>query len=122
MPLWVVTSIGLLAAILLLTWLSYPLVIANIVENVRSVCFMLLILVLLSRFHIGNIALEWLGKHVFLCYLLQRLTMILLMRFGINSTCIPLFIVGSALGTVLLVIAFDRVFKKFDICIWGLRT
>ena len=111
---WVIGCVGLTAAVLILTKLPFPHGIAGIAGNLRAVCFMLLILIFLSRFQFGNFVLDWLGKHVFLCYMLQRLPMILLEHFDVSRTCIPLFVIGSAAGTVLLVLLIDPVIKCID--------
>ena len=111
---WGIACVGLTAFVVVLTKLSFPHGIDAILENVRAICFMTLILVLLSRFQIGNSVLAWLGKNVFLCYLLQRLPMILLHHIGVSTTCIPLFVVGSVVGTVLLVLLFGPVLRSVD--------
>ena len=78
------------------------------------ICLMLLILLILSWFRIGNPVLHWLGTHVFLCYMLQRLPMILLHHFGVSRSSIPLFVLGSAVGTVLLVFPCEKLLKWLD--------
>lgn len=106
---------GIMAVVVLvLTKFSFPHLFGGILENFRALCFMLLILAFLSRFQFGNAGLRWLGSHVFLCYLLQRLPMIVLNHFDISKTCVPLFVCGSAAGTVFLVLLFDRVMQKVD--------
>lgn len=86
----------------------------GILENIRGICLMLLILLILSWFRIGNPVLHWLGTHVFQCYMLQRLPMILLHHFGVSQSNISLFVLGSAVGTVLLVIPCEKLLKWLD--------
>ena len=111
---WITSCVFLLAVLLVLTKLSFPRVVSGLMENVRAIIFMLLILVFLSRVQIGNTVLKWLGTNVFLCYTLQRLPMIILNHFDVSKTSIPLFVIGSALGTVLLVFLFDKLLNALD--------
>ena len=111
---WLAACAALTAIVLVLTKLSYPHVIDGVVGNVRAICFMMLILAFLSRFQVGNCVLRWLGSHVFLCYLLQRLPMIVLHHFDVSKTCVPLFVIGSAAGTVLIVLLFSKVMSGLD--------
>ncbi len=104
----------LIVAVLLLTMLHLHGLFNGLMENVRAVCFILLILVLLSWFEFGNPVFHWLGAHVFLCYFLQRLPMIVLDHIGVSKSSIPLFVLGSAVGTVILVLLFDVLLKRID--------
>ena len=83
-------------------------------ENLRAILVMLLLILLLERLEFGNRLLDWVGKHVFGFYLLQRLPMILLKHFGVNQLSAALFVSVSVLGTVLLVVLFDSVFRRMD--------
>lgn len=106
---------GIMAVVVLvLTKISLPHLFGGILENIRALCFIPMILAFLSRFQLGNAALSWLGSHVFLCYLLQRLPMIVLNHFDISRMSVPLFVCGSAVGTVLLVLFFNRIIKIID--------
>ena len=104
----------LCGAFLVLTTSHFSQPVYGILENVRSILFMLLILVVLIRLQIGNPVLHWLGTHVFLCYMLQRLPMIVLDHFGFSWSSIPLFVLGSAVGTVLVTLIFNLFLKKID--------
>lgn len=104
----------LCAAFLVLTMSHFTQPVYGIMENVRAILFMLLILAALARFQVGNPVLLWLGTHVFLCYMLQRLPMILLDHFGVSNTCIPLFVLGSAAGTFVLVLLVDELLRRLD--------
>lgn len=104
----------LCGAFLVLTMSHFSQPVYGILENVRSILFMLLILVVLMRLQIGNPVLHWLGTHVFLCYMLQRLPMIVLDHFGVSLSSIPLFVLGSAVGTVFLVVIVDKLLKGLD--------
>ncbi len=101
-------------AFLVLTMCHFSQLVYGILENVRAILFMLLILVVLMRLQIGNPVLHWLGTHVFLCYMLQRLPMIVLDHFGVSLSSIPLFVLGSAVGTVFLVVIVDKLLKGLD--------
>lgn len=105
----------LFAAFLMLTMSHFTQPVYGIMENVRAILFMLLILAALARFQVGNPVLRWLGKHVFLCYMLQRLPMIVLDHFGVSKTSIPIFVIGSAIGTAVLVLLVDKLLRAIDL-------
>ena len=86
----------------------------GLLENLRGVLLMLLINVFLMRVRIGNSALAWLGKHVFLCYILQRLPMIIFETMGLPQYSIGLFVLASAAATLLLVLIYDRLLAALD--------
>ena len=90
----------------------------SILENLRSVLLMLLINLLLERIQIGNRLLYWLGTHVFECYLLQRIPMILFSHFGVQTFSATLFVCASAAVAVALVPLCSRLLQRFDYLIF----
>lgn len=99
--------------VLLLTQHSFHLPVL-IRGNLRAVFAMLSINLFLERFQIGNRLLHWLGSHVFECYLLQRLPMLLLSHFSVHQIDVTLFVLSSAVGTVLLVLPTSYLLRKLD--------
>ena len=53
--------------------------------ELRGIFFVLLVVLATSRIEIGNPVLNWLGKHTFEIYILQRLPMIALSGIGMNQ-------------------------------------
>ena len=83
-------------------------------ENLRAIALGLIILVLSERVHIGNPVLNWLGTHVFECYMVHRLPMIIfsqLCDLRFNRTC---FIILCAVSTVVLAEIASRLLRKVD--------
>ncbi len=111
---WASTCVVLTVLILLLSKVPFPHILDGIMENIRATLFMFLIIAFLARIQVGNVVLKWLGSNVFLCYLLQRLPMIVLNHFGVSKSSIPLFVVGSAIGTVLLVLLLKEVMIRLE--------
>lgn len=56
-----------------------------VMVELRGIFFVLLIVLATSRIKIGNPVLNWLGKHTFEIYILQRLPMIALGGIGMNQ-------------------------------------
>ena len=95
----------------------YPLptlMLAGIRDNLRAVFAMLLINLLLESIAMGNCVLSWLGSHVFECYLLQRIPMLLLRHFNVQAFSIPLFILGSAVVTIIFTLLFRKILDCLD--------
>lgn len=65
------------------------------VVELRGIFFVLLVVLATSRIKIGNPVLNWLGKHTFEIYILQRLPMIALSGIGINQYVY--FLIGTVL-------------------------
>lgn len=53
--------------------------------ELRGIFFVLFVVLATSRIKIGNSVLDWLGRHTFEIYILQRLPMIALSGIGINK-------------------------------------
>ncbi len=86
----------------------------GLLENLRGILLILLINIFLMRIRVGNAVLAWLGKHVFLCYFLHSLPMIVFESIGLPQYSIGLFVFASAAVTLLLVLIYDRLFAAFD--------
>lgn len=56
-----------------------------VMVELRSIFFVRLVILTTSRIKIGNPVLNWLGKHTFEIYILQRLPMIVLSGIGMNQ-------------------------------------
>ena len=56
-----------------------------VMVELRGIFFVLLVILATSRIQIGNPVLNWLGKHTFEIYILQRLPMIVLSGIGMNQ-------------------------------------
>ena len=82
------------------------------VVELRGLFFVLLVVLATSRIKIGNPVLNWLGKHTFEIYILQRLPMIALSGIGMNQyvyflicsvlTGLLAFLYQKFMGTLLL--------------------
>ena len=76
-------------------------------------CFVLLLVLLTMKLRIGNNILRWFGSHVFSIYILQRIPMIVLRYFKLNTHRYS-FITLSFLATLVLAVLFDAVMEKLD--------
>ena len=83
-------------------------------ENLRAINAMTFINIFLQRIRLGNRLLRWLGTHVFECYLLQRLPMIVLSRLGVQQASILIFTVLCASITIVLASICKRVMQAVD--------
>lgn len=72
-----------------------------VMVELRGIFFVLLVILSTSRIKIGNPVLNWLGKHTFEIYLLQRLPMIALSGIGMNQY-IYLFLCAVVTGLAAL--------------------
>lgn len=79
----------------------------------RHVFFAVVVVLVTMKVSVHNSILEYLGKHLFSIYILQRLPMILLLHLGINKHPI-LFIVISMAVTLAISYPFDLLIKKLD--------
>lgn len=68
----------------------------------RAPVFALLVFVATMRIQIRNVVLDWLGKHIFEIYILQRIPQIIFSHFGFNSNqyvfillCVPVTILST---------------------------
>ena len=78
-----------------------------------SVCFVLLIVVLMMKTNIKSSVLDWFGQHIFSFFMIQRIPMILFKHWEITNRPY-VFILCSFIATVVLVTAFDRLMEKTD--------
>lgn len=83
-------------------------------ENIRAILLMLFLNCFLTKVRLGNRLLHWLGSHVFECYLLQRIPMIVFSRLGLPQHSVLLFVLLCAAITLLLAILFRRIFAALD--------
>ena len=111
--LWLLVCLLLAAAVLALKRNTGIAPLDGAKGNLRGILFMLLLNVFLERFSLGNRILQGLGKRVFLCYLLQRLPMIVLQELGLGRSP-ALFVPAAALFTVALVLLFERLLALLD--------
>ncbi len=72
-----------------------------------------LITILMMKINIRSSILDWFGAHIFSFFMLQRIPMRLLWRFGYDKNSY-LFIAISFLGTVVLSTVFDECMAKLD--------
>lgn len=79
-----------------------------VLYEVQSVLFALFLLAFTSRVGIGNKCLAWLGKHSFSLYILQRIPMLILDRFGLSEWNRWVFVLVSAVATGLIAWGFDE--------------
>ena len=86
----------------------------GVLYNIKSIAFMLLILLFSMRFAIGNRVLSWCGDHVFEVYLLQRLPMIVFYGLGVAEISILLWLMLCVFGTILLSIGYQKLFLLVD--------
>ncbi len=83
-------------------------------HSVWGVLFMALVVLITMKFSINNEMLQWLGKHTFSVYILQRMPMLILKDLGIAATNKYAFIVISFVLTVFIAELFDRAMAKLD--------
>ena len=105
---------GTALLVLVLTFMRFGRLTECFRENLRAIVFMLMLNCFLSRLRLGNRLLHWLGTHVFECYLLQRLPMIVLSHFGFAKRSPALFVLACAAATVLLVIPISEGLRLLD--------
>ncbi len=89
-------------------------------RNRNQVCYilftftaMLIVLLFMMKINISNPVFNWLSKHIFSFFILQRVPMIILQHIGFNNYKIP-FIIVSLLCTVFLSLVFDELMKRMD--------
>jgi hypothetical protein len=111
---WLAFPAGSAGLVLALTFLRFEPLADGFRENLRAIAFILLLNCFLYRVQLGNRMLRWLGSHVFECYLLQRLPMLVLSYFGLGARSRALFVLACAAGTVLLVIPVSLGLRLVD--------
>ena len=84
--------------------------------------FTLGIVMITMKVKITNPVLEWFGNHVFSVYILQRIPMILLSRYGVADRHKYEFMIASIIVTVFLAEIFDRCTGALSKKIWGRKN
>lgn len=88
--------------------------VSGLFSNLRYIAAMQALLLILRQLQIGNRVLNWLGKHSFEVYMLQRIPMLVLSHFKLQAFSVPVFIASCALATVLLSALCAAGFSRFD--------
>lgn len=81
-----------------------------------ALVFAAFVVLLSMRISVNNGVLRWFGKRVFGIYILQRIPMIILSRFGVNDSPFLFSVVCFAL-TIVLAEVFERAMDKLDIAL-----
>ena len=90
--------------------------------TVWAVLFTLGIVMITMKVKITNPVLEWFGNHVFSVYILQRIPMILLSRYGVADRHKYEFMIASIIVTVFIAEVFDRCTGALSKKIWGRKN
>ncbi len=115
---WLLTLLSLLALLLVFHAFRKH----ALAYNAMAVAFAILLPVVTSRLRLDNPILQFLGRHIFSIYILQRIFMILLNRFGpgiLNRYIPPSFSAATyfalaASATCFLAILFDVLWSRLD--------
>lgn len=83
-------------------------------HSMWGVLFMALIILITMKFSINNEILQWLGKHTFSVYILQRIPMLILKDLGLATSNKYAFIVISFVITIFIAELFDCAMAKLD--------
>lgn len=78
-----------------------------------SVCFVLLIVVLMMKVNLKSSILDWFGEHIFSFFMLQRIPMILLKHWHFTKSPY-VFIICCFVATVVLATFFDALTAQLD--------
>ena len=89
--------------------------------NLFAISGAFLISVLMMKIRTGNKILGWFSNHIFSFFILQRLPMLVMRRFGFNKNTF-IFVIISFVVTVMLSLAFDKLVGKLDGIIFKKRT
>lgn len=90
------------------------------IYNLYQITGILAITMLCMKFKIENKIIEFFSKHVFSIYILQRVPMIILDRYGLSSHHY-LFIILSLIFTSAIAVLFDKLTAKTDELIYSKR-
>ena len=82
--------------------------------HVYALIFMMVLLLLSMKFSLDNPLLQFLGRHIFGMYILQRLPMIALRHLGIFQNNTVTLMVVCFLITCILTLLFEGFLKKMD--------
>lgn len=80
--------------------------------TVWAVAFTLLVVVASMKITFCNSILSWFGKHVFSVYILQRLPMIVLSKFGLAENHKYMFLIATLIITIFIAMIFDCMTEK----------
>lgn len=90
--------------------------------HVYALIFMMVLLLLSMKFSLDNPLLQFLGRHIFGMYILQRLPMIALRHLGIFQNNTVTLMVVCFLITCILTLLFERFLKKMDQLLFCVRN
>lgn len=82
-------------------------------QNLCGIFMVIAIMLITMKFKIGNPILDFLGRHIFSFFILQRIPMRILDYLGISSNKY-VFIILSLVLTIAIALAFDAVITKTD--------
>ncbi len=82
--------------------------------EIDAILFVLFIVVVTMKVAINNSILNWLGKHVFSIYIIQRIPMIVYDYLKISSYNIYIYFIISFITTILLAYIFEKILKRID--------
>lgn len=82
--------------------------------TVWAVAFTLAVVFFTMKVSIDNKMLNWFGEHIFSIYILQRIPMLILVKFGFATNHKYMFIIVSILFTVFISMVFDYFVGKLN--------
>lgn len=80
--------------------------------EIISVAFILLIVILTLKIHIGNRVLFWFGKNTYNIYILQRLSYTIYEYIGVKDYNVYIYFIVSVITTFILTCLFDKILKR----------
>ncbi len=83
--------------------------------NISSVMFVFAIVYFNKYFEIQSRILQFMGKHAFSIYILQRIPMTIMQYYDIFKNNKYFFVVTAFCVTVIISVVFDYLIKKIDI-------
>ena len=111
---WLLCCVLFALLTIVLTFSRVSVIPKSLCENVRAITAMTFINLFLRRVRLGNRVLYWFGTHVFECYLIQRLPMIVFTKMGVQQISVAMFIFACAAATVILAAFCKRVLNAMD--------
>lgn len=84
----------------------------SIVDLIMNIAFTILVVLVTMKIQFNNKILQWLGKHLFEIYILQRIPMNVLSLLGLNEFNIYLFVAVSLVITILLSAIYKPLIDK----------
>ena len=104
-------SISIIAVIFLVT---YKFRYNDYIMNLSSIYFVLAIVCFNTFFTIKSKMLQFVGKHAFSIYILQRIPMIFFEHYGFMKEYRYIFVIVVGLCTILIAVLFDNLIKKIN--------